>query len=160
MPQLSLDDVERHALAGQLKRMRVTELVRREPAPHPRSGGEIAELDPDPGGRPGPTADWTVDHAGQRTDRQPLTLGHPGAEPLKAPLVHADLPPATALAVADEDRATVRVEITLAERERLLDAKPAAPEDDDHGAQASAVAITSTWRITPTISSTVGGSAG
>ncbi len=54
MTQLSLDDVERHALAGELERMRVTELVRREPAPHRRSGGKAAELDQDPGGRPGP----------------------------------------------------------------------------------------------------------
>lgn len=59
----------------------------------------------------------------------------------KAPLVHADLPSAPALAAADEDRATVGIEVTLAERERLLDAKPATPKDDDHGAQPSAVAI-------------------
>ena len=37
----------------------------------------------------------------------------------------------------------MRVEIALAERERLLDAKPTTPEDDDHGAQATAVATTS-----------------
>jgi hypothetical protein len=84
MTQLSLDDVERHALAGELERMRVTELVRCEPAPHSRSGGEVAELDPDPGGRPGPTARWTVDHAEQRADRQPLALGQPGTELLEA----------------------------------------------------------------------------
>ena len=53
MAQLPLDGVERHTLAGELKRMRVAELVRFEPAPHPRSGGEAAELDPDSGGRPG-----------------------------------------------------------------------------------------------------------
>ncbi len=35
------------------------------------------------------------------------------------------------------------VEIALAERQRLLDAKPAAPEDDDHGTEASAVATIS-----------------
>jgi hypothetical protein len=46
------------------------------------------------------------------------------------------------------------------ERERLLDAKAAAPKDDDQGAQASAVAAGADWRITATISSTVGGSAG
>jgi hypothetical protein len=42
-----------------------------------------------------------------------------------------------------KDRATVRVEIALAERQRLLDTEPTAPEDADHGAQASAVAIIS-----------------
>ncbi len=121
----------------------MTELVRCEAPSHPRSGSEAAELDPDSGGRPGPTASRSVDHAEQRADRQPLALCHPGAELLEAPLVHADLPPAPALAAADEDRATVWVEIALAERQRLLDAKPATPEDDDHGAQTSAVATTS-----------------
>src|SRR3954451_16494262 len=34
--QLTLDDVQRHALAGELDRMRVTQLMRREAAPDPR----------------------------------------------------------------------------------------------------------------------------
>jgi hypothetical protein len=78
-----------------------------------------------------------------RADRQPLALVEPGAELLEAPLVHANLAAATALAAADENGATVPVEITLAERERLLDAKPATPQDDDHGTEASAVATAS-----------------
>jgi hypothetical protein len=45
--------------------------------------------------------------------------------------------------MTDEDGATVRVEVMLGERKRLLDAKPATPKDDDHGAQTSAVTITS-----------------
>jgi hypothetical protein len=62
--------------------------------------------------------------------------------------------------VADEQRAAAGVEVPLCERERLLDAKAAAPKDDDQGAQASAVRPVPTLRITATISSTVGGSAG
>lgn len=139
--ELSLDDVQRHALAGELKRMRLTELVWREPAPHPRSGSEAAELDPNSGRRPGPPACRPVDHAEQRADGQPLALDEPGAELLEAPLVHAHLAAAAALATADEDGATAPVEVTLGERERLLDAKPAAPKDDDQGVQPSAVAI-------------------
>jgi len=87
MPQLSLDDVERHALAGKLKRMRMTELVRCEPAPHPRADGELPELDPDPGCGPRPTARWTVDHAEQRADRQALALVEPEAELPETPLI-------------------------------------------------------------------------
>ena len=49
MTELSLYDVERHALASELKRMGVTELVWREPPPDPGSGSETAELDPNAG---------------------------------------------------------------------------------------------------------------
>jgi hypothetical protein len=44
MPQLPLDDVQRHALAGELDRVRVAELVRRETSPHSSAGRERAEL--------------------------------------------------------------------------------------------------------------------
>jgi hypothetical protein len=47
--ELALDDVQRHALADELERMRVTELVRREAAPDPGPSGEPAELGPDGG---------------------------------------------------------------------------------------------------------------
>jgi hypothetical protein len=52
MPQLALDDVQRHALTGELERVRVTHLVRREPAPDPRAGSDPAGT---PYGRPRPT---------------------------------------------------------------------------------------------------------
>jgi hypothetical protein len=42
MPQLALNDVQRHALAGELERVRVAQLVRREPAPDSGLGGELA----------------------------------------------------------------------------------------------------------------------
>jgi hypothetical protein len=35
MAELALDDVQRHALAGQLEGVRVAQLVRRKPAPDP-----------------------------------------------------------------------------------------------------------------------------
>ena len=49
MPELALDDVERDALAGELQRVRVAQLVRGEAAPDPRLGGEPAELGADRG---------------------------------------------------------------------------------------------------------------
>ena len=49
MPELALDDVERHALAGELERVRVAQLVRREPAPDAGARGEPAELAADRG---------------------------------------------------------------------------------------------------------------
>jgi hypothetical protein len=43
-PELALDDVQRDALAGELERVSVAQLVRREPTPDSRAGGEPAEL--------------------------------------------------------------------------------------------------------------------
>ena len=49
MPELALADVELHALAGEFQRVRVAQLVRREPAPDRGSFGESAELAADRG---------------------------------------------------------------------------------------------------------------
>src|SRR5215211_1104678 len=68
MPQLPLDDVQRHPLAGELERMRVPQLVRSEPAPDTRPGRDPPELGADRGTRPRPPAGWAVDHAEQRPD--------------------------------------------------------------------------------------------
>jgi hypothetical protein len=47
--ELALDDVQRNALAGELKCARVAQLMRRESAPDPGAGGEPAELRADRG---------------------------------------------------------------------------------------------------------------
>ena len=44
VPELALDDGQRHALAGEFERVRVTQLARREPAPDARPDGDAAEL--------------------------------------------------------------------------------------------------------------------
>ena len=44
MPELPLDNRQRDPFVGHLDRMRVSELVRREPAPHPGLRGEPPEL--------------------------------------------------------------------------------------------------------------------
>jgi hypothetical protein len=68
MPQLALDDIERHPFVGELDGVGVTQLVGREPPPHPGFGGDAPE--PDAGGvaRPGPATGPSVDHAQQRPD--------------------------------------------------------------------------------------------
>ena len=43
MAELALDDVERDALAGELQRVRVAQLMRREPAPNACLDGEPAQ---------------------------------------------------------------------------------------------------------------------
>ena len=113
------------------------------------------------GARPGPPAGRAVDDAEQRPDRELDAGGEPRAQLLPAPGVHADLAAAAALAVAHEQRPAPRVEVALAERERLLDAQPAAPEHDDQCAEpGSRGGRRRPARITAMISSTVGGSAG
>ena len=44
MPELALDDVQRHAFAGHLDGVRVAELVRREASPHAGVAGDAAQL--------------------------------------------------------------------------------------------------------------------
>jgi hypothetical protein len=96
----------------------------------------------------------------QRPDRKLGPHDQPGTQLLPAALVHADLPPAATLAVAHEHRSATPVEVVLGESERLLDTQPGAPQHHGDRAQPEAVAVMWAWRITATISSTVGGSAG
>ncbi|MEP6995790.1 MAG: hypothetical protein ABI968_14805, partial [Acidobacteriota bacterium] len=63
MAELTLDHVERDALAGELDGVGVAQLVRRDTAPDARLGGESAELDAHVGARPGPSAGRAVDDA-------------------------------------------------------------------------------------------------
>jgi hypothetical protein len=59
--ELALNDVERHALAGELDGVRVAQLVRREAAPDPRVGSEPAKLNTHVGARP-----WAARGSGRR----------------------------------------------------------------------------------------------
>src|SRR6187551_2625622 len=115
--------------------------MRREPTPDARVRGGAAKLAAHPGARPRSPASGSVDDAEQRPDRQLGARGPPGAQLLPAPLVHTDLAPAAALAGANQDRSAPRVEVVLAQRERLLDAQPGAPKHDDHPAQPPPVAV-------------------
>jgi hypothetical protein len=85
VPQLPLDDVQRHALAREFERMRVAQLVPTEAAPNAGVGGEPAELRADGGTRPRPAAGGAVDDAEQRADGQLGARGQPRAELLPAP---------------------------------------------------------------------------
>ena len=76
------------------------------------------------------------------------------------PLVHADFAAAVALAAADEDCAAARVEVSLGERECLVDPQVGAPEYDDSARNRRPWTLSPAARMTAMISSTVGGSAG
>jgi hypothetical protein len=49
MPELALNDVQRHALAREFKCVRVAQLMRREPSPDARLGREPPEFAADGG---------------------------------------------------------------------------------------------------------------
>ena len=83
-PEMALDDDQRDAFAGHLDRMGVVELVRREAAPHPGSGGGAPQLGAGRGRRPVAPARRTAEDAQQRTDRKLAPQLEPGLEPFPA----------------------------------------------------------------------------
>ena len=74
MPELALDDVQRHSLAGELDGVRVTQLMGCEASPDACFDGVAAKLGADRGGRPGASAGGAVNHAEQRACRELETL--------------------------------------------------------------------------------------
>ena len=80
MPELSLDDVDWHPLPGKLDRVRMPQLVRREPAANTRLGGELSQFPADGGGWPRAAAGGAIDDAEQRTDRKQDAMLEPAVQ--------------------------------------------------------------------------------
>src|ERR671915_282720 len=93
-----LDDDQRHAFARQLDGVRVRELVRREASAHSGCDGGPAHVRSSGGAGPMAATRRTVDHAEQWTDRKLDPELKPRTQFIPAPLVHADLAAAAALA--------------------------------------------------------------
>jgi hypothetical protein len=70
MSELTLDDRQRDPLVCHLDRMRVSELVRREPTSHTGPYSEPSQLPSDGCCRPATAAGWPCQDAEQRTDRE------------------------------------------------------------------------------------------
>jgi hypothetical protein len=68
VPELPLDDDQRHTFTGHLHCVRVSELMRREAATDPGFAGGVAQLRPNPGGRARPAACWSAKHTEDRAD--------------------------------------------------------------------------------------------
>ena len=85
LPELSLDHDQRDPLAGHLDRVRMPELVRREPAADTGRHGGVMELTADPGGRARASACWTAQDAEQRAGRQCCAQLEPRLEVLLIP---------------------------------------------------------------------------
>ena len=97
MPELTLDNEQRHPLVSQLDRMLVAELMRRESTPDTRCGGGPAQLPARGCCFPVPARGWAVDHAQQWADREPDAELLPGLELLPRPAVHPHLATSAAL---------------------------------------------------------------
>jgi hypothetical protein len=119
--------VQRHALPRHLDRVDVTQLMRREAAPHSRLRSGAPQLLSHTHRRQRPPAGASVNNPEQRPDRHLDAVVKPRTEQLPSPLVRADLATLSALVVTHQDRAAIRVEVALRQRERLADAKPGTP---------------------------------
>src|SRR5688572_1248012 len=105
--------IKRHALAGHLDGVGVTELMWREPAPHSCRGGGAPQFGTRCSRRPVPSPRRAVDHAQQRTDRERAAHVKPRLELLPSPSVHADLATTATLPAPDQERAAALIEIAL-----------------------------------------------
>jgi hypothetical protein len=100
--EFALDEDERDAFAGHLDGLGVTELMRRESAPHSCRGGGAPQFGTGGSRRPLPPARGAVDDAQQRSDRELDAGAEPGLQLLPAPGVHADFATTPALAAPDQ----------------------------------------------------------
>jgi hypothetical protein len=101
-----------------------------------------------------------VDDAQQRAGAKAGTKLKPWLELSPAPAIHADLATATTLPAPDKNCSAGAIEIGLGEVKRLADPKADAPQDHDQRPEPRTVWPSPAARMTATISSTVGGSAG
>jgi hypothetical protein len=121
MPELALYDQERDPLAGHLDRMRMPQLVGREPAANSGSERGAVQLGTDRGRGARPAAGRAAQNAEQGADRQGPAQLEPRVELLPRPAVHPDLSPATALSGTDQHGTALAVKIGLSQRQRLAD---------------------------------------
>lgn len=70
-------------------------------------------------------------------------MGQPGGELLEPELIHPGLAAFVALAVADQQRPALLVDVGLVERQRLGDPQPATPQDSDQRPDPETMAVMS-----------------
>jgi hypothetical protein len=153
--ELALNHVERHALAGELDGVGGVHWCGAKRRRLPAWAASRAKLDAHVRARPRPPAGRpSMTQNDGRIGNSTRTASHGRS------CSHPDLAAPAVLTVADQQRPARGVEVALAERERFLNARPAAPRYGDQRAQPEALSIVAAWRMITMISSTVGGSAG
>ena len=139
MAQLSLDDVQRHALTGELNRVRVAQLVgrKRRRTPARVASRRNADRCPDHGRlRVGPSMMQNSGPTGR--SKRAVSHGRSCSQPHSSSPTSRRRPP---LPRRTKDRSAPLVEIVFCELERFLDAQSGAPEDDDDRSHAAAVTV-------------------
>ena len=121
MAELALDDVDRHPFAGELDGMRVTQLMGSKATPDASVDGELTQFGSGGGGGPAAASRWPIDDAEQRSGRQRHAVRQPGRELFEPELVHPCLAAPITLAVANQQRPTPLIDVSLVERQRLGD---------------------------------------
>ena len=128
VPELALDDDQRHPFTGHLDRVGVAQLMRREASAHTGSSRGAPRLGTRPTRRPGTTARAAVDDAEQRTDWQRDPRDEPRVKLLPTPVIHPDLATSSSLAATNEQGTAAAIEVCLTQRKHLVDAKTGAPQ--------------------------------
>jgi hypothetical protein len=116
-------------------------MMRREPPPDPSLTGDAVQLATDTRRSARPAACRATQNAEQSAGGEFSAELEPGFQLGPGPAVHPDLATLVTLSVADEQRATVGIEVGLGQRQALADPQPSAPEHHDHPAQAQPVGM-------------------
>jgi hypothetical protein len=121
VPELTLDGVERDTLAGELERVGMAQLVRREATPDACARGQPAKLGADRGARPRSPARGPVDdEKGCPTGSSACALSH-GRSCSQPHSSDPDFAAEFALAATDDQGAAAVIQFSLGQRERFLD---------------------------------------
>jgi hypothetical protein len=137
--------------------VRVTQRVPCNASAHSGSLGRAVQSAADPCRGARAAARRAAPNAKQSADRKVRAQLAPPSKLRPAPAVHPDLAALTAFATSDQERAAVRVEVGLGERERLADRQPAAPDTTIMPRSLRPSGSSPAASMTAMISSTVGG---
>ncbi len=101
---------------GHLDRVRMAQLMRREPPTDPGRGGRPAQLAACGRRLPVASGGRAVDHAEQWANREPDAEPLPGLKLLPSPAVHPHLATLITFAMAQKHRTAASVQVGLSER--------------------------------------------
>jgi hypothetical protein len=158
-PELSLDDQERNPFTGHLHRVRMPQFVRREATANPAASAAARSWPRTPAGahgrpRVGPRS--TQNNALTGNVRRSSSHGSRRSQAHRSIPTSRRLPPSQ----HGQNRATLHVQVALAERERFADPQSSAPSTTITARSRTPSGPSPAARITAMISSTVGGSGG
>jgi hypothetical protein len=137
--ELPLDHDKRDTFVRHLDRVRVPQLVGREPPSHACGPGRVMQLFARRRRFPTSSGSRSVNHAQHRADRQLAADLEPGIELVPRPTVHPYLSTLTALPTPDEYSTAGAVKVALLERERFVDPQSGTPKQ--HNQRSESVAV-------------------